>query len=563
MTVNKLTNNVKPLDEVDKINEIIDELDNIDPLPSQAGQSGKYLTTNGTVPSWAEVQSLPSQTGKAGLYLQTDGTDASWEGVPGRNIGEVVASTIPLTDAGLHLLDGSLIQGSGIYSAFVDYIAGLYEADPTANYFAQGYIEKLAFNQPALSANGTLGGDSFAVNVSSQYSSSYQAYMAFDNSSSTQWLTVAPASISFPVNLTVYNPVALNCTSIDITNRLTYSSYFTAGNVYGSNDNSTWTLIQTFTNSVSAPNTKWTIDLSNNTEYYKYYKIEFTSGVVDSGTTTASYGLTQVDLTATYQGTIITPEQEWQTSVTQYGVCGKFVYDSVNNTVRLPKVTGIIEGTTDVSVLGDLVEAGLPNITGTWNSESGAVGPVTTNINSNSGAFTTGNSHSWSVQSRNVTGYDLVIDASRSSSIYGNSSTVQPQTIKAFYYIVVATSTKTDIQVDIDEIATDLNGKADVDLSNVPNSRGILTESYVNGTSWYRVYSDGWCEQGGYDASGNGKHTINFLKPYINTDYSVFANSVNDTAAAATSISSPKTTTSFAVYKSNSGCYWQACGYIN
>ena len=53
--VNKLTNNVKPLDEVDKINEIIDELDNIDPLPSQTGQSGKFLTTNGTTASWGNA----------------------------------------------------------------------------------------------------------------------------------------------------------------------------------------------------------------------------------------------------------------------------------------------------------------------------------------------------------------------------------------------------------------------------------------------------------------------------------------------------------------------------
>ena len=37
-------------------------------------------------------------------------------------------------------------------------------------------------------------------------------------------------------------------------------------------------------------------------------------------------------------------EAQWQASVSQYGVCGKFVYDSVNNTVRLPKITGFIEG---------------------------------------------------------------------------------------------------------------------------------------------------------------------------------------------------------------------------
>jgi len=44
---------------------------------------------------------------------------------PSKNIGQIIQSIIPLTDAGLHLLDGSLISGSGSYSAFVDYISGL------------------------------------------------------------------------------------------------------------------------------------------------------------------------------------------------------------------------------------------------------------------------------------------------------------------------------------------------------------------------------------------------------------------------------------------------------
>jgi hypothetical protein len=46
--------------------------------PSQTGNSGKYLTTNGTVTSWAAVDALPDQTGNAGEYLTTNGTTASW-----------------------------------------------------------------------------------------------------------------------------------------------------------------------------------------------------------------------------------------------------------------------------------------------------------------------------------------------------------------------------------------------------------------------------------------------------------------------------------------------------
>jgi hypothetical protein len=47
-------------------------------VPSQTGNTGKYLTTDGTTSSWGAVDALPSQTGNTGKYLTTDGTTASW-----------------------------------------------------------------------------------------------------------------------------------------------------------------------------------------------------------------------------------------------------------------------------------------------------------------------------------------------------------------------------------------------------------------------------------------------------------------------------------------------------
>lgn len=163
---------------------------------------------------------------------------------------------------------------------------------------------------------------------------------------------------------------------------------------------------------------------------------------------------------------IFETEANWQTAVTTYGVCGKFVYDSINNTVRLPKITGFIEGASGTTTLGDVTEAGLPNITGTF----GAGGSSDARDNQYSGAF----SKVYNIDSKTgdaASGWEqycarVSFDASRSSSIYSNSNTVQPQSVKVLYYIVIATSTKTAIEVDIDEIATDLNGKADIDLTN-------------------------------------------------------------------------------------------------
>jgi hypothetical protein len=52
-------------------------------VPSQTGNTGKFLTTDGTSSSWAPVDALPSQTGNAGEFLTTDGTTASWAVVAG------------------------------------------------------------------------------------------------------------------------------------------------------------------------------------------------------------------------------------------------------------------------------------------------------------------------------------------------------------------------------------------------------------------------------------------------------------------------------------------------
>ena len=48
-------------------------------MPTQSGNSGKYLMTNGSTVSWESIgDSLPSQTGHSGKFLTTNGTTASW-----------------------------------------------------------------------------------------------------------------------------------------------------------------------------------------------------------------------------------------------------------------------------------------------------------------------------------------------------------------------------------------------------------------------------------------------------------------------------------------------------
>ena len=201
---------------------------------------------------------------------------------------------------------------------------------------------------------------------------------------------------------------------------------------------------------------------------------------------------------------LFTTEENWQQSVTTYGACGKFVYTE-GVSLRLPKVTGFVEGTLDSGALGDLVEAGLPNITGGLGF-GGYRGTNGDHQNAWQGAgyesaFTPGIGPSSNAAWGTVT---TKFDAGRSNSLYGKSNTVQPQAIKGYLYIVLATSTKTNVQVNIDKIATDTNGKAGVDLANVNDagkavmaSMAMPCNQYVDLTltdsgSEYTAPNDGW-----------------------------------------------------------------------
>lgn len=98
-----------------------------------------------------------------------------------------------------------------------------------------------------------------------------------------------------------------------------------------------------------------------------------------------------------------------------------------------------------------------------------------------------------------------------------------------------------------------------------------VIETYQNGTSWYRVWSDGWCEQGGqYSVTSASPHTINLLKSMVNTQYSILISAgmsgVGDTSVQAHIRTDNITTTSFKIQKqwssSNGTYFWQASGYI-
>lgn len=127
-------------------------------------------------------------------------------------------------------------------------------------------------------------------------------------------------------------------------------------------------------------------------------------------------------------------EAAWQTQVTTYGTCGKFVWNSTNRTVRLPKMVGFEESTITLSQVGDYTQAGLPNIQGTI-TIAGSHGSVY----SGSGAFYTEGTTTYGEWGNDgVAPASVKMRASNSNAIYGRSSTVQPASIKELVYMVLS-----------------------------------------------------------------------------------------------------------------------------
>ena len=63
------------------------------------GTSGQVLTSAGSssVPTWTTLDALPSQTGNSGKYLTTDGTVASWATVVSGAQGYVTQTSMNVT----------------------------------------------------------------------------------------------------------------------------------------------------------------------------------------------------------------------------------------------------------------------------------------------------------------------------------------------------------------------------------------------------------------------------------------------------------------------------------
>lgn len=169
---------------------------------------------------------------------------------------------------------------------------------------------------------------------------------------------------------------------------------------------------------------------------------------------------------------------QYQSDINIYGKCGKWGLDTENGKFKTPYIP---DGTHIQQAMTD-----------------GELGK------------------SYNAKSSNGEGI-LRLDASRSNPFTPPSNTAPTDAVSLRYFVVVATGSINQSEMDWNAWTSSLEGKLDKNHSN--DTKPYIDETYVNGTSGYIVYSNGLCEQWGRFSTG--ATNIYFLKSYMNSDYVV------------------------------------------
>ena len=253
-------------------------------------------------------------------------------------------------------------------------------------------------------------------------------------------------------------------------------------------------------------------------------------------------------------------EAEWQ-SIAQAnnGFCPWYSEGDGSTNFRTPKFAPHQKIALASSDAGQYHAAGLPNIEGSCGT--GYLDEI--NMPS-SGAF----SKTSTTSAIRVSGTDTTVNvgtytfnASLSSSIYGNSTTVQPES-HSWIVCAVAFGPTTNVgSVDVANVMSAVS-QVQADVSEkLDNTTVHLVETWKSsdGSSWYRKWSDGFLEQGGTAEASTDNYKVTLPIAFSTTNYKIVL-----------TLSSPiaeRKETYFVITSTNYGTSWHlptdwyACGY--
>lgn len=295
-----------------------------------------------------------------------------------RSLGEIVTSNIQISDEKLHLLDGALLTNTD-YPDFVTKVATLYAQDPTSSFFAQPTKEVTGLN---ITEAGTLTKDNGVISgfSDSNYAKT-NANIATNGKTFEYFIKITtPSDFGYTgLNTLIGNgqsglsnyytacPMLFIGVSMSHERKLCayvyssdsdYSAIMTVQNMGSTiiQTNTTYYIKFEFTGtryviSYSLDNDTWVEDLVVNSTTPPFSRDNLLAlgkflGQSDMYFANGSIDLKEcyikVDGAKVWDGATITEggaEENWQAHVTTYGVYDKYVYDSTNNTVRLPKLS--------------------------------------------------------------------------------------------------------------------------------------------------------------------------------------------------------------------------------
>ena len=121
----------------------------------------------------------------------------------------------------------------------------------------------------------------------------------------------------------------------------------------------------------------------------------------------------------------------------------------------------------------------------------------------------------------------------------------------------------------VDKIA-ELNAKitsVETTINQTISQMRYVSEAWSQETEWYRVWSDGWIEQGG-ESIGGGGETIIFKKPFLTANYTTLVTPLyyKEVTIFNFTVISKSPTQMTLISGDNSGAgvrpkNWYACGY--
>lgn len=395
------------------------------------------------------------------LYLGNNQVSDLNEPICKSCIGQMVTSLIPLHNEELHLLDGTVLDGTNSnYAKFYNYIVGPFE-------------NAIRINGTLINNNGVFSGfsssnyiDIVTPNIKRVNSTLYRIKFTTGNDIST-WQKIFYSYSFFELvltNNTIYISGAFEIKYIPIIQQIQQNTtyYIDIKMEMGSGEHAgeiATVVAQYIPPTPETPDPPYnpqTVYMSSATpiDVDANYPLRIGAssldgshpflGTVDITETFVKENDTYLWNGANYIEVLFAPNHLinnniYQEYINDYGICGKFGIDIGEKTIRLPKVTGIIEYTISENNIGNITEAGIPNIYGTVSFRRQRNDG---NMNVASGAFHNerldGSHNAVYYDTSSANQYNSVsFNASRSSSIYGNNTTVQPQTIKTFNYIVI------------------------------------------------------------------------------------------------------------------------------